>query len=161
MLYSLNLFCLGVFYENIKIYYGNFHKSAEFVDRFVVVKQWRLRMGRQIATKLYKLGSRYVSFRTVVRMFWTALIVFSGEPNSVNSSRSEDCVEMYWSSGQWNDANCQAQNPYICKVNYSNCCSIYPKTCRKYYYICAISHFVFVLQIHALQTQCNSQSVLQ
>lgn len=39
-----------------------------------------------------------------------------GEPSAANTTRTEDCVEMYWRSGKWNDANCATKNNYVCKM---------------------------------------------
>ena len=37
----------------------------------------------------------------------------SGEPNNYNGA--EHCVEVYASSGFWNDDSCDEKNGYICK----------------------------------------------
>ena len=39
----------------------------------------------------------------------------SGEPN--NDWFREDCVEIYNSSGQWNDEDCGSSRPYVCEIN--------------------------------------------
>lgn len=38
----------------------------------------------------------------------------SGEPN--DSGGNEDCVEMKWSGGAWNDLDCTKTRPFICEV---------------------------------------------
>ena len=38
----------------------------------------------------------------------------SGEPN--NSGGNEDCVEMKWSGGGWNDLDCSKTRPFICEI---------------------------------------------
>ena len=38
----------------------------------------------------------------------------TGEPNDIGGD--DDCVERYQSSRNWNDNNCYAARPFICKM---------------------------------------------
>jgi hypothetical protein len=39
-----------------------------------------------------------------------------GEPSDGDGSEGENCVEVYTSSGRWNDVACSAQNGFVCMV---------------------------------------------
>ena len=59
------------------------------------------------------------------------------EPN--NDNEDEECVEMIPSSGRWNDNNCEASRPFICKrlKSWSLSCLLYQRA------LCLILCFLF------------------